>query len=107
MKKLEEINIQLYVNNAYDFLRSTSLSNFKNIDVDNFDVIGTGHEVLDNVWSSLSKDLKIEWAKSFIDVIINPTKYFKNGLIEPDDLERVDFEYLKEYIKGKKVEELI
>lgn len=107
MKKLEEKGIQLNISNPYDFLRYISLYDFKNVDVDNFDVIGLGHEVVDYVWSRLSNDQKIEWVKYFIDVIINPTKYFENGILEPDDLELIDFKNLNKYIKGKKEEELI
>jgi hypothetical protein len=50
-------------------------------------LVGWIHEVVDTVWSSLSEEQKLRWAEAFRDVYMNPTEYFKNGLLEPDDLE--------------------
>ena len=70
-------------------------------------LIGLAHEAVDHVWSHLSRVQKIEWAKAFKDVVMNPTRYFENGLLEPDDIELNEFKKLQKLIENKTTEELI
>lgn len=104
--------VVLKADNAFVLLESlsrarNSMTNSQNIDVDTKYLIGLAHETVDHVWSSLSREQQIEWAKVFKDVVLNPTSYFENGLLEPDDIELDEFKKLGKFIENKTIEELI
>jgi len=99
IKKLKDKGIKLNVGNSYDLLKSFSL--LKNFNLEELEAIGVVHEVLDNVWSRLSEDQKRGWEETFRDMVLNPTDYFRNGLLDPEDLELEAFKEVKHYLNAR------
>jgi hypothetical protein len=112
VEAFKENGIELKSDNAFVLLESLSRArnspiNSQNVDVDTELLIGLAHEAVDHVWSSLSREQKIEWAKAFKDVVLNPTRYFETGLLEPCDIELDEFKRLQKLIENKTIEVLI
>lgn len=107
-KSLRAHGISINVDNPLDFLMSISFSKFpEDFNLEELEIVGLTHEVFDYVWSSLTRDQRLYWAEAFKDIIVNPSRYFKNKILYPEDLELYEFQNLINYIKDKKIEELI
>lgn len=108
IQKLKEKGISIDVDNPYGLLTSLSSLNLpKGFKPSEREIVGWTHEVFDYVWSSLPRDQKLGWAEAFRDVLLNPTRYFKNKILEPEDLELSEFIETREYVMSKKIEEII
>lgn len=106
IKKLKAKGVFIEANNPYDLLVFFHKIP-RDVRLEKTELIGFVHEVIDYVWSELPKEQRLGWAGVFRDVILNPTKYFKNGLLEPEDVDIPEFKKLREYVKSKTIDELI
>ena len=106
IEKLKAKGIFIEASNPYDLLMSFHKIP-KDVRLGKTELIGFVHEVIDYLWSQLPKEQKRGWTALFRDVILNPTKYFRNRLLEPEDLDLPEFKKLREYVKSKTIDELI
>lgn len=70
---------------------------------------GVAHEMMDQVWSQLSPKEREGWVAAFRDVILHPERY--PNLFMPADyrevLQLAEFRRLQQYVASKRVEELV
>jgi hypothetical protein len=108
IQELKEKGISINADNPYDLLLSiSSLKLPEKLKSPKEVIVGWTHEILDQVWSSLSREDKLGWAEAFRDVYVNPSRYFENNLLEPDDLKLREFIETKKYVMDKKIQQLI
>jgi len=106
IEKLKTKGVSIEVNDPYELLKSLHRIP-EDIKFNKTELIGLAHEAIDYVWSSLPREQKLGWVNAYRDVILNPSNYFKNRLLEPDDLDLPEFKKLQEHIKSKEIDELI